>query len=186
MEANACVDRFAIWPIALAGAFPLVLIVLWSGPFGLTFAGVPILLAVWSGSALLALGMAAFSAGSHFWRRALSLSVLPLVTLVAIANASTLWSFAIEAGERLHFQVMRRGYLEDVSKLPRAGEPRFVVWLWGGFGVGRGVVYDESDEIALPEQSQAWKQRVANTEVGMCGVWGKPVGNHFYLVRTGC
>jgi len=52
--------------------------------------------------------------------------------------------------------------------------------------VGHAVVYDESDEIALPEQSSAWRKRVANTEVGMCGAWGSSLGNHFYLVMTGC
>ena len=183
---NVCADRFAIWPIALASGFPVVLIILWSGPFGLAFAGVPVLFSVWIFSALLALGMAFFSARAHIWRRALSLSVLPLVTLVAIANAGTVWSLAMEAGERLHFQVVRRSYLEDVSKLPSVGEPRFAVWVWGGFVIGHGVVYDESDEIVLPEQSPAWKKRVANTEVGSCGAWGLPLGNHFYLVRTGC
>jgi hypothetical protein len=130
--------------------------------------------------------MAIFSARAHIWREALSLSVLPLITLIAVANAGTVWSLAIEAGERLHFLAMRHSYLEDVSKLPSVGEPRFAVWLRGGFVIGHGVVYDESDEIVLPEQSPAWKKRVANTEVGLCGAWGVPLGNHFYLVRTGC
>jgi hypothetical protein len=92
----------------------------------------------------------------------------------------------METGERLHFQAMRRSYLEDVSKLSSSGEPRFAMWRRGGFGIGHGVVYDESDEIVLPEPSSAWKKRVANTEVGMCGAGGTPLGNHFYLVRTGC
>jgi hypothetical protein len=113
------------------------------------------------------------------------MSVLPLATLVAIANAGTVWLFAIETGERIHFHAMRHSYLEDVSKLPSSGEPRFAMWHWGGFVIGHAVVYDESDEILLPEQSSAWKERVANTEVS-CGAWGSPLGNHFYLVRTGC
>jgi hypothetical protein len=92
----------------------------------------------------------------------------------------------METGERIHFHVMRRSYLEEVAKLPSTGEPRFVLWQWGGFGVGHGVVYDESDEIPLPERSSAWKKRVENTEAGACGVWGTPLGDHFYLVRTGC
>jgi hypothetical protein len=83
------------------------------------------------------------------------MSVLPLATLIAIANAGTIWPLAMETGERIHFQAMRRSYLEDVSKLPSSGEPRFAIWHWGGFVVGHAVVYDESDEIALPEQSSA-------------------------------
>ena len=114
------------------------------------------------------------------------MSTLPLATIIAVANFDTFWPLAMETGERIHFQAMRRSYLEEVSKLPPTDEPRFALWHWGGFVVGHAVVYDESDEIVLPEQSPAWKKRVANTEVGLCGAWGSPLGDHFYLVRTGC
>lgn len=130
--------------------------------------------------------MAVLSATVRRWRRALSLLVLPIATVIAIANAGRLWGFVIETGEQIHFQAMRRSYLEDVSKLPSTGEPRFAIWQWGGFVIGHAVVYDESDEIVAPERSSAWKTRVANTEVGACGAWGIPLGDHFYLVRTGC
>jgi hypothetical protein len=179
-------DRFTMWPIALACCFPAILIILWAGPFDLALLGVPVLFMTWACSALLASGITIFSASARDWRRAVSMSVLPLATLIVIANAGTIWPLAVETGERMHFQTMRRNYLEDVSKLPSSGEPRFAIWQWGGFGVGHAVVYDESDEIALPERSPAWKKRVANTEVGSCGAWGSPLGNHFYLVRTGC
>jgi hypothetical protein len=119
------------------------------------------------------------------WRKAISLSILPIVSLAAVLNAALVWSFAIEAGEKIHFQIVRSSYLREVSKLS-ASEPRFVIWHWGGFIIGHGVVYDESDEILLPEHSSAWSKRVAATEVGMCGAWGIPLGDHFYLVRTGC
>ena len=114
------------------------------------------------------------------------MSVLPFMTIVVAAHADVLWPLAIETGERLHFQAMRLTYLEDVSNLASSGERRFAMWRWGGFGVGHAVVYDESDEIVLPQQSSAWTKRVADTEVGLCGAWGTPLGYHFYLVRTGC
>lgn len=123
---------------------------------------------------------------ARYWWRAASMSLLPLATFVAIAQAGTIWPLAMEAGERIHFQAARRSYLEEVSKLPSSGEPRFAIWRWGGLGIGHAVVYDESDEIVLPEQSPAWKKRVANTEIALCGAWGSSLGNHFYLVRTGC
>ena len=113
------------------------------------------------------------------------MSVLPLVTLLVVTNQGTLWPLAIETGEKIHFQLMRSSYLDEVSKLP-PGEPRFAIWRWGGFVVGHAVVYDESDEIALSEQSPAWKKRVADTEVGMCGALASSLGGHFYLARTGC
>ena len=175
-----------MWPTASACCFPLILIILWGGPFDLAFLGVPVLFMTWAWSALLALGIAIFSASARDWWRAISMSVLPLATLVLIANAGTVWPLAMETGERIHFQAMRRNYLEDVSRLPSSDEPRFAIWHWGGFVIGHAVVYDESDEIVLPEQSSAWKKRVANIEVGSCGAWGSSLGNHFYLVRTGC
>jgi hypothetical protein len=183
---SAKTDHFAIWPTVLACCFPLIWVALWSGPFDLAFAGEFGLYVTWAWSALLALVFAIFSASTHLWWRAASLSILPLVTLVVIANAGTAETLAMETGERIHFQAMRRSYLADVSKLPSSGEPRFAMWIWGGFVIGHGVIYDESDEIVLPVKSPTWKKRVANTEVVECGAWGTPLGNHFYLVRTGC
>jgi hypothetical protein len=179
-------DRFKIWPVALACGFPLLLIALWSLPFIVPFVGAPILIGLWACAAVLALVMAVFAVKNHRWRQASSLLVLPLVSLVAMLNAGSVWSITIETGERIHFEVLRRSYLQELSMLPATGEPRFAMWRWGGFGVGHAVVYDESDEIMLSEQSSGWKVRVANNEVGMCGAWGTPMGDHFYLVRTGC
>ncbi|HXI08901.1 MAG: hypothetical protein ACRC1G_12575 [Bradyrhizobium sp.] len=169
----------------LALGFPIALVALWAGPFDLTFIGVPILLVAWICAALVALGMSVQSALIRSSWRAFSWLVLPLVTIAAAADPQRVWGLAIEAGQRIHFQAVRASYLNDVSQLP-SNEPRFLVWRWGGFGVGHGVAYDESDEIALPERSVAWNKRVAGTEVGMCGAWGIPLGDHFYLVRMGC
>lgn len=132
---NVCTDRFVLWPLALTCGFPVVLFILWSGPLIMMFL-LPFLFSAWIFSALLASGMAFFSARAHLWRRAFSLSVLPLVSLFGICNADTVWPLIIEAGENLHFQIMRRSYLEEVSKLPSAGEPRFALWVWGGFIIG--------------------------------------------------
>jgi len=184
--ADACADRLARGPIALALAFPLALVLIWIAPLDVAFAGAPILLAAWAVAALVALIMAFLSAQARLMRRTLSLSILPLVTIIMIANASFVWPLAMETGERLHFLLSRRAYLEDVAKLPNSAEPRFAMWRRGGFMIGHGVVYDESDEILLPAPSQSWKQRVANTEIATCGVWGTRVEGHFYLVRTGC
>ena len=100
-----------------------ILIVLWTGPFDLVFAGVAILFIIWMCAFLMTLVMAVLSARVHRWRHALSLLVLPIATLIVVANADCVWLFAIETGEIIHFQAMGRSYLEDVSKLPSAGEP---------------------------------------------------------------
>ena len=183
---QTCSDEVSRWPIALACLFPLAVVAIWASSFDLTFAAIPVVLVAWIASAVGATILALRSAGSRRWRRTFSLAFLPIVTIEAIATGDVVWPLAMETGERLHFLLMRRSYLDEVAKLPVSGEPRFAIWLRGGFGVGHGVVYDESDEILLREQTPAWKKRVANTEVGMCGAWGTRLEDHFYLVRTGC
>jgi hypothetical protein len=56
----------------------------------------------------------------------------------------------------------------------------------------KGVVYDETDEIALPpgHQSAAWKSRMRKTDL-TCGGDGpigrvEPVGGHHYVTSFGC
>jgi hypothetical protein len=183
---ESCPDRIVPWPIALAYAFPLALIAIWTGPFDVAFAAVPVLLVIWAATALGAMIMALRSARSRLWRRTLSLSALPIVAAALAANAGTVWPLATEMGERLHFLLLRHSYLDEVTKLPASAEPRFAMWLRGGFMIGHGIAYDESDEILLAEQTPAWKMRVASTEVGMCGAWGTRLEGHFYLIRTGC
>jgi hypothetical protein len=102
------------------------------------------------------------------------------------AHAGTLFPLAVEIGERIHFQIIRSSYLDDVSKLPFSDEPRFAQWRWGGLALQRGVVYDESDEILLKEQSSAWKKRVQITQVGACGARGVAALGDHYLVLIGC
>jgi hypothetical protein len=57
-----------------------------------------------------------------------------------------------------------------------------MIWL------SNGVVYDESDEAALPteRQSDVWKRRSAPTELS-CGTYDiRPVGGHFYIADFAC
>ena len=171
---------------ALACVFPLLLVLVWTGPFGLGFIGTPIILGVWFLAALVALCCAIGAAIYGAWREAGFFLILPLASLVAYLNAGAIWGFAIGTGETIHFHVMRPTYQREVAQLPQGSEPRFAVWHWGGFVIGHGVVYDESDEILLKEASEAWKNRVAGTEIGACGAGGISMGNHFYLVRIGC
>jgi hypothetical protein len=43
-----------------------------------------------------------------------------------------------------------------------------------------GLAYDESDEIASSQPSEAWKQRAK--EIGVAGSGYRPLYGHFYLV----
>lgn len=91
-----------------------------------------------------------------------------------------------------HFQVMRSSYDAQVAQLPNDGE-RYAEFNWGGMTfASRGVVYDETDEVALPfgRQSTAWKNRMRGTDL-TCGGEGPvgtvmPLGGHYYVTAFGC
>lgn len=154
----------------------------------MAFFGAPLVILSWGISAILGLILALVWAIERAWRRALSTLILPLTAFAALLNMSSVWGAAIFAGDYLHLLVMRSAYLSEISRQPSDHGPRLMVFDWGGFaGVTHAAVYDESDEVALPadKQSAAWKKRAAHTLLN-CGVWGSPVGGHFYLVRIGC
>jgi hypothetical protein len=171
----------------LALVFPMLLVLVWSGPFDVAFLGAPIVIVAWSAAAVVALVFATVRAVARAWRMAITAAILPVVTLVAALQAETVWTRSIAIGERIHFHAMRNHYLAQVARSSAPAGRRLEVFNWGGFGVSHGVVYDESDEIQLPpeRQSAEWKRRIEGTEL-VCGVWGQPLGDHFYLVRFGC
>ncbi len=82
----------------------------------------------------------------------------------------------------------RAAYLADIAKLAMDKGPRLAIFDWGGFAGSHAVVYDESDEIMLSKEkrSEAWKERIAGTELACGVVAAEPVGRHFYIVRIGC
>jgi hypothetical protein len=131
------------------------------------------------------------------WRRVISV-------LVAPAAACVLFVAADAAGvnsERIRLELGRRRYLAEIAKLAPTDQPRLKLFDWGQSG-GAGVnslidtlVYDESDEIALPgkERSAAWRERAGKLCPGtpMCAVlWPlaektaivKRIDGHFYLL----
>ena len=176
------------WPIALSVAWPVAFILVWSGPFGLAFFGAPLVLMFWATSAGAALVVAIGLAVRRSWLQSLAMSILPLTALVAALNLGFVWRAGQRAGAYVHFCAMLPIYLNEISKLP-AGEPRLLVRNWGGLlpMVSHGMVYDESDEVALPssQQSQAWKKRARGTDAE-CVYSYTPVGGHFYLVSLDC
>ncbi|MEE3624650.1 hypothetical protein UCD39_11695 [Nitrospirillum sp. BR 11752] len=124
-------------------------------------------------------------------RRAWSYAILPLAALFAM-----LWpSVAVHAprvlGDRLHFAVRRADYDVRTWLLPQTGEPRLMTINWVGRSLrGTGVVYDESDEVALPRarHSAAWKARADHTELSCPYNYtvNAVLEDHFYLVDFGC
>lgn len=92
-------------------------------------------------------------------------------------------------GDVLHFVVARPYYERAVARLPHDGRPRIVVFNWGGMvWASRGLVYDESDEVALPagKQSTAWLASPSLAELSCGGFRAQPLWSHYYLVSFPC
>ncbi|MGO8866487.1 MAG: hypothetical protein ACLQME_08305 [Alphaproteobacteria bacterium] len=176
-----------LWPLGFAAAGPATLVLLWSISFDAAFMFAFPFLALWALLALIALIVAAILAIGRRWLRALSLALCPFAVLVAYLNFMSMWGFAIETGEYIHFRAKRADYLAEIAKLPTDNGPRLAIFDWGGFGVSHAIVYDESDEIISKEEdSPDWKKRIKGTEL-VCGLMGaEPVGGHFYIVRIAC
>jgi hypothetical protein len=131
------------------------------------------------------------------WRRVISVLVAPVAAcaLFVVADAAGVNS------ERIRLEIGRQYYLDEIAKLAQADEPRLKLFNWGQTG-GAGVnslidtlVYDESDEIAMPakERSAAWRDRAGKLCPGtpMCAMlWPlaaksaivKKIEGHFYLL----
>ena len=69
-------------------------------------------------------------------------------------------------------------YAAEIAALPADGQ-RFAVFDWGGFVVGHGVLYDESDEIASGHPSEVWWSKAKGH--GVTG-YGRSAFGHFYFV----
>jgi hypothetical protein len=187
-------DSFVRWPLivvlvvsalwaVVVGFFPLLL-------FMLIFVfWLPAVLLLGAGMAATLVAVAA--ARHKAWRRAVSAAVLP-VAMVAIAlNFTGFSQLCREVGDHVHFYLERSEYLAEVRATRNLGQPVLKVWNWGGMiWSSKGVVYDESDEIALPpeQQSAAWKNRVGRSGGELvCRDYGfEPMGSHFYLAYFPC
>jgi hypothetical protein len=192
-------DRFVLWPLIVV----LMVSVLWAVVIGFFPGLLFILVFEFSrpGVLLLLPGMLLFGAGiaatlvaiaaarREAWRRAVSAAVLPVAMVAVALNFSGFSQLCREAGDRLHFYVMRPSYLAQVAATPSLGHPRLLIWNWGGMVFSsKGVVYDESDEIALPAEQQSieWKTNPGLGELA-CGGYGfEPMGDHLYLAWFPC
>jgi hypothetical protein len=126
-------------------------------------------------------------------RHSLKQNVIPIFLLLAsIFVACNFFSYMRGCnylGGVLRFAATRSYYDRQIAQLPANGKPRLLVFSWGGMiWASRGVVYDESDEIALPigQQSAAWKANPNRDELS-CGNWGvHRLWAHYYLVDFLC
>jgi hypothetical protein len=98
------------------------------------------------------------------WRRTVSVIVAP----IAVASFFALLIHFHVTPDLIRFELWRSGYLSQAAEPSGTGDsPHLKVWGWGGTG-GAGVgniekllVYDDSDQIALPPSawSPEWREK---------------------------
>ena len=159
-------DGYTAWYTAWTGALFLLV---WLSQdldriFNLYIALVPLLAIpafAWLATMVIGLGVNAFR---RRWRRVISIVVAPII-------AGTFFLALEPLGvttERIRLELWKSSYLLEVDALP-AGDDRIRLktWNWGKAG-GPGaayffwtLVYDESDQIALPPSSWSaeWVQK---------------------------
>jgi Kef-type K+ transport system membrane component KefB len=125
------------------------------------------------------------------WRRVLSVLAGPPVAFLLIVA----WSHTGYDLTWLRFEAKKAGYVADLPQA-RSFEPRMQWWHWGdnGFVItatkSYSIVFDESDEIALPpkQRSNGWRVRADHADIAELieeehlGAIRKLDG-HFYLVE---
>lgn len=95
------------------------------------------------------------------------------------------------AGDILHFALNRSYYEAHKDLFPHRADstPRFSVFHRGGIvWAANGLVFDESDEVMLPQvaQSQRAQRAILQSELG-CGPYRVlPLGGHFYAADFSC
>jgi hypothetical protein len=113
---------------------------------------------------------------------------LPIALLVVALDPTRFVRGCVYLGDVIHFVVRKPYYDQQIAALP-AGQPRLVVFDWGGTSwTSFGLVYDESDQVALPKgrQSADWLAQASHSELS-CGGYGvQSLWDHYYLASFPC
>jgi hypothetical protein len=187
---NGSGDRFLYWPIIVALGWLVALVLTGTVPDPWGFIGLLAILVLWPLSALCACIAALVRVYRREWRRSTSMLILPLITLAAFFNGHHI---DIHTAQRLSNDLQLLATRSNYAPAPKQSpdsEPRLQVFPWrdlNGFALYLGyvlLVYDESDEIALPasQRSQAWQARDASGEL-KCRLSGvEHAFGHYYFV----
>lgn len=181
--------QISSWPLWIAIGLPLLLIVLNTTPLAPNFVfvmiGLPVLLLIWASLGIFALVVTILRLRRQAWQSALISAVLPVMILCVSTNLIGFIHFCNDAGDVVHFLVVRPSYVKAISATPQTAGPRLLVFSLGGMSwSSRGFVYDESDEVLRnpSQQSSIWKNRAQNSELG-CGYGARSFPGHFELTR---
>jgi hypothetical protein len=146
---------------------------------------------MWFGVAALASAFwAARAAVQRRWRRALSMTILPIGMAASLSYFRLGDTQFSSRGRRASFHRRSPLYEAQIAALPRDQGPRFKRFSWSGFMFSPvEVVYDESDEVTLAQgqQSDAWWEKANRTsEYGECAFAARQMSGHYYLVHFAC
>jgi len=180
-------------PLRIGVAIPVALVLLIASPVGTNFAfvilGIPILLFCWLGLGIWSAVLSAIQFRCRQWLLSGELATLPIVVTIVALNLLPFMQKCNYVGGVIHFVVARPYYEYELAKLPRINQKRLAVFNWGGMvWASRGIVYDESDEVALPpgRQSQAWLHNPGLAELSCEGCGITPLWSHYYLASFPC
>ncbi len=186
-------SRFPRWLLAAGLGVPLALIVLAASPLGTNFfyvvVGIPALLLAWAIAGVGALIVGVRSAMRKDWRRCVIASVLPVVLLVVAVDPIRFVRSCNHIGDVIHFMVAKPYYDRQIAALPVERGLRLVVFDWGGMvWASSGLVYDETDQVALPRdrQSADWLAQASRSELSCEGYGVQPLWGHYYLADFPC
>jgi hypothetical protein len=185
--------RLVLRSILLIVAFPALHIVLRATPAGPDLAYVllamPLIFLCWQATGLVGAFLAVKAWRRRDWPRFFSWLSVALVIGAGAAGHNYVRAYTNIAGDTLNLLVRLPYYLEWIDREPRDGAPRLLVFNRGGMiWASSGVVYDESDEVALPpgRQSAAWQARADRSELGCGNFYVTPLLGHFYLADFPC
>ena len=158
-----------------------------STDFGYVVTGIPIFFFFWI--ALIAWSAHHLGRSQRWSKRSDTRTVVSAAVIMAVITFFPVLHACNYLGGALRFAMTRSIYDREVAFLPAEDKPHLAVFNWGGMiWSSRGVVYDESDEIVLPQgqQSAAWLDIARKSELG-CGHWNENrLWDHYYLVSFPC
>ncbi|EGY01091.1 transmembrane protein [Nitrospirillum viridazoti Y2] len=185
-------DSYVYWPILTALGLAIIAVLIVTLLVELSLLCLFSLMGLMFTAALTAAIVSVEAANAMWrrrWRRALSLMLLPLAVIPTLVWHQELARPLFLTGEILHFHALRPIYLGRIKAMPNIGAPKLALFIWGDWlATSYGVVYDESDEVALPSErrSDAWTSRADQTLL-TCGYsLDMDFGGHFYFVSLSC
>jgi hypothetical protein len=186
-------SRLLRWAAAIGLGVPIALIAFAASPLGPNFfyvlAGIPALLILWVVAGLIALIVSIRSAMRKEWRRSVLAAILPVVLLIVAFDPVRFVRSCDYAGDVIHFMTMKSSYDRQIAAIPADQRPPLVVFDWGGMSfASKGIVYDETDQVALPKGSQSadWLAQAGHTELSCEGYGVRALWDHYYLASFPC